>query len=195
MEPSLSSLGCVRGRPWSLGSRGTGRADACHPSHRRVTQPVQQVICRERRPAGNGRATKGRRTVSFKRECTIYVWLKDGSRTKLDPIGGRMKLARRDWRTIASYRGVGAVKHQRGLIRCLREQRSPRERADYHQAVALGILAALAAWLVGAWHGHPTLGLFLALGVYGAAYQRVDPIDCAQRCHLADRETELWSRN
>ena len=86
-----------------------------------------------------------------------------------------MRLAHRDWRTIAYYRGVGSVQNQRELNQCLREQMSSRERVDYDRGAALGILAALAAWLFCAWHSHPTLGLFVAVGVYAAAYQRVDP--------------------
>jgi hypothetical protein len=106
-----------------------------------------------------------------------------------------MRLAHRDWRTIAYYRGVGAVENRRELNRCLREQMSSRERTDRHTGVVVAVLAALAAWLSCAWYGHPTLGFFVAGGVYGAAYQRVDPFSRAQRQYLADLETELRLQN
>ena len=106
-----------------------------------------------------------------------------------------MRLVYRDWRTIACYRGVGAVKNRRELNQCLREQMSFHERTVWHNGIVVAILAALAAGLFCAWYGHPTLGLFVAAGVYGAAYQRVDPFYRAQQQYLADLETELWLQN
>ena len=58
-----------------------------------------------------------------------------------------MRLAHRDWRTIAYYRGVGAVENRRELNQCLREQMTSRERTDWHNGVVVAVLAALAAWL------------------------------------------------
>jgi len=106
-----------------------------------------------------------------------------------------MRLAHRDWRTIAYYRGVGAVENRRELNQCLREQMTSCERIDYYKGVMWGVLAALAAWLFCAWHGHPALGVFVAGGVYASMYQRVDPFYRAQQQYLADLETELWRQN
>lgn len=106
-----------------------------------------------------------------------------------------MRLAHRDWRAIAYYRGVGAVENRRELNQCLREQMTSRERTDWHSGVVVAVLAALAAWLSCAWYGHPTLGLFVAAVVYGTAYQRVDPFYRAQQQYLADLETELRLQN
>lgn len=106
-----------------------------------------------------------------------------------------MRLAHRDWRTIAYYRGVGAVQNRRELNRCLREQMTPRERTDWHYGVVAAVLTALAAWLFCAWYGHPSLGFIVAGVVYGAAYQRVDPFYRTQRQYLADLETELRLQN
>ena len=106
-----------------------------------------------------------------------------------------MRLAHRDWRTIACYRGVGAVENRQELNQCLREQMTSRERADWHRGVVMAAVAALAAWLFCAWYGHPTLGFFVAAGVYGTAYQRVDPFYRAQQQYLADLETELRLQN
>jgi len=106
-----------------------------------------------------------------------------------------MRLKHRNWRTIAYYRGVGAVESRGELNQCLREQMTSRERADWHGGVVVAVLAALAVWLFCAWYGHPTLGLFVAGSVYAAAYQRVDPFYRAQRQYLADLETELWQQN
>ena len=106
-----------------------------------------------------------------------------------------MRLAHRDWRTIAFYRGVGAVKNRRELNQCLREQMTSRERADWHGGVVVAAVAALTAWLFCAWYGHPTLGFFVAAGVYGTAYQRVDPFYRAQQQYLADLETVLRLQN
>jgi hypothetical protein len=106
-----------------------------------------------------------------------------------------MRLAHRDWRTIACYRGVGAVENRRELNQCLGEQMTSRERTDWHNGVVVAVLAALAAWLFCAWYGHPTLGLFVAAVVYGTAYQRVDPFYRAQQQYLADLETELRLQN
>lgn len=66
-----------------------------------------------------------------------------------------MRLSDRDWRTIACYRGVGAVKNQRELNPCLREQMTSRERTDYHSGVVVGVLAAIAAFAFCVWHGRP----------------------------------------
>jgi len=107
----------------------------------------------------------------------------------------RVRLAYRDWRTIACYRGVGAAENRRELNQCLREQMTSRERPDWSNGVVVAVLAALAAWLFCAWYGHPTLGFFVAGGVYAAAYQRVDPFNRAQRQYLADLETELRLQN
>jgi hypothetical protein len=104
-------------------------------------------------------------------------------------------LAHRNWRTIAYYRGVGAVENQRELIQCLRQQMTAGERTAWHRGVAVAVLAAFAAWLFCVWHGHPTLGFFVAGGVYAAAYQRVDPLYRAQRQYLTDLETELRLQN
>jgi hypothetical protein len=106
-----------------------------------------------------------------------------------------MRLAYRNWRTIACYRGVGAVKNRRELNHCLREQMTSRERADWHNGVVVAVLAALAAWMFCAWYGHPTLGFIVAVVVYGAAYQRVDPFYRAQQQYLAYLETELRLQN
>jgi len=106
-----------------------------------------------------------------------------------------MRLAHRDWRTIACYRGVGAVKNRRELNQCLREEMTSRERTDWHKGVVVAVLAALAAWLFCAWYGHPTLGFFVAAVVYGAAYQRVGPFYRAQQQYLADLETEPRLQN
>jgi len=106
-----------------------------------------------------------------------------------------MRLARRDWRMVACYRGVGAVKNRRELDQCLREQMTSRERTDWYNGVVVAVLAALAAWLFCAWCGHPTLGSFVAGGVYAAAYQRVDPFHRAQQQYLADLETDLRLQN
>jgi hypothetical protein len=70
-----------------------------------------------------------------------------------------------------------------------------RERTDWYSGVVVAVLAALAAWLFCAWYGHPTLGSFVAGGVYAAAYQRVDPFHRAQQQYLADLETELRLQN
>ena len=106
-----------------------------------------------------------------------------------------MRLSHRDWRTIACYRDVGAVKNRRELNACLRAQMTFRERTDWHNGIVVAILAALATWLFCAWFAYPMLGLFVAAGVYGAAYQRVDPFYRAQRQYLADLETELRLQN
>jgi len=106
-----------------------------------------------------------------------------------------MRLSHRNWRVIASYRGVGSVESQSELKQCLREQMSTRERTDYHTGVAWGLVVAAAAWLFCVWYGYPVAGLFVAVGVYGAAYQRVDPFYRAQRQYLADLETELRLQN
>ncbi len=106
-----------------------------------------------------------------------------------------MRLAHRNWRTIAYYRGVGAVENQHELNQCLRQQMTAGESTAWHRGVVVAVLAALAAWLFCAWHGHPTLGFIVAGGVYAAAYQRVDPFYRAQRQYLADLETELRLQN
>ena len=106
-----------------------------------------------------------------------------------------MRLAHRDWQTIAYYRGVGAVENRRELNQCLREQMTSRERTDWHNGVVVAVLAALAAWLCCAWYDHPTLGFTVAAVVYGTAYQRVDPFYRAQQQYLADLETELRLQN
>lgn len=106
-----------------------------------------------------------------------------------------MRLAHRDWRTIACYRGVGAVKNRRELNQCLREQMTFRDRTDWTSGVVVAMLAALAAWLFCRWYGHPLLGFIVAAVVYGAAYQRVDPFYRAQQQYLADLETELRLQN
>jgi hypothetical protein len=106
-----------------------------------------------------------------------------------------MRLAHRDWRTIACYRGVGAVKNRRELNQCLREQMTLCEHTDYHSGVVMAVLAALAAWSFCAWYGHPTMRFFVAAVVYGTAYQRVDPLYRAQQQYLADLEAELRLRN
>ena len=106
-----------------------------------------------------------------------------------------MRLAHRNWRTIACYRGVGAVENRRELDQCLREQMSSSERSDWHCGVVVAGLAALAAWLFCVWYGHPSLGFIVAAVVYGAAYQRVDPFYRAQQQYLADLETELRLQN
>ena len=106
-----------------------------------------------------------------------------------------MRLAHRDWRAIAYYWGVGAVENRRELNQCLREQMTSRERTDWHNGVVVAVLAALAAWLFCAWYDHPTLGFIVAVVVYGAAYQRVDPFYRAQQQYLADVETELRLQN
>jgi len=106
-----------------------------------------------------------------------------------------MRLSHRSWRTIAYYRGVGSVESKSELKQCLREQMTSRERAGYYRGVAWSILAAVAAGLFCVWHGHPAFGVFLAVVVYGVAYQRVDPLYRAQRQYLADLETELRLQN
>jgi len=106
-----------------------------------------------------------------------------------------MRLAHRDWQTIAYYRGVGAVENRRELNQCLREQMTSRERTDWHNGIVAAVLAALAAWLFCAWYGHPSLGFIVAAVVCGAAYQRVDPFYRAQQQYLADLETELRLQN
>jgi len=106
-----------------------------------------------------------------------------------------MRLAHRNWRTIAYYRGVGSVESRRELNQCLREQMSSRERAAWNSGVVMAVLAALAAWLFCAWHGHPVVGGFVAGGVYGLMYQRVDPFYRAQQQYLAELEVELWQQN
>ena len=106
-----------------------------------------------------------------------------------------MRLSHRRWRTIAYYQGVSGVENQSELKQCLRDQMSVRERTDYHSGVAWGILVAAAAWLFCAWYRHPVLGLFVAVGVYGTMYQRVDPLYRAQQQYLADLETELRLQN
>jgi len=106
-----------------------------------------------------------------------------------------MRLAYRHWRRIACHRGVGAVKNQRELNQCLREQMTAGEGAVWDRGVAVAVMAALAAWLFCAWYGHPTLGFIVAGAVYGAAYQRVDPFYRAQQEYLADLEAELRLQN
>jgi len=106
-----------------------------------------------------------------------------------------MRLSHRNWRVIAYYRGVGPVENKSELRQCLGEQMSARERTDYYTGVRWGLLVAVAAWLFCAWYGYPVAGLFVAVGVYAAAYQRVDPFYRAQRQYLADLETELRLQN
>jgi hypothetical protein len=106
-----------------------------------------------------------------------------------------MRLAHRDWWTIACYRGVGAVENRRELNQCLREQMTSRERADWDSGIVVAILAASAVWSFFAWYGHASLGFIVAGAVYGTAYQRVDPFYRAQQQYLADLETELRLQN
>jgi hypothetical protein len=106
-----------------------------------------------------------------------------------------MKLAHRNWRTIACHRGVPSVKNRREFDQCLLEQMTPAERDKFGRQNLLVLAVTAAAYAFCYWYGYPVFGVLVASGVYASLYQCVDPFYRAQQEYLAVLESELHVQN